>query len=151
MSKLTGLPPEYLFFESLFRNKIKLIFKKKRKPRKNFNFISSEQKKYWKYKAVAQKLAEERVAYFNEHYHYSFNRISIRNQKTRWGSCSLKKNLNFNWRIILLPDNLRDYLIIHELCHLKEMNHSLNFWKLVQEKVKDYKTRRKMIKQIRFP
>ncbi len=73
------------------------------------------------------KLAEERVEYFNGHYNFSYNLIRIKDQKSRWGSCSRKGNLNFNYRVFLLDEKLRDYIIVHELCHLKEMNHSKKF------------------------
>ncbi len=70
---------------------------------------------------------------------FSFNRISIRNQKTRWGSCSSKKNLNFNYKITLLPFELAQYLVVHEFCHLKELNHSNDYWKLVESILPNYK------------
>lgn len=63
----------------------------------------------------------------------TYNKIFIRNQKTRWGSCSGRKNLNFSWKVILTPPELIKYLVVHEVCHLVEMNHSRNFWKLVEK------------------
>ena len=68
--------------------------------------------------------------------------------KTRWGSCSKKGTLNFNYKIALLSPELRDYIIVHELCHLGEFNHSSKFWLLVEKTVPNYKTLRKQIKQI---
>jgi len=96
------------------------------------------QEDYTSHKTRALILAKERVKYFNNFYGFKFNRISIRNQKTRWGSCSRRGNLNFNYKIILLPAKLADYIIVHELCHLKELNHSLKFWSLVAAKIPDY-------------
>lgn len=93
---------------------------------------------YLKYKEKAQRLAENRLEYFNTIYNFEFNRISIRNQKTRWGSCSKKGNLNFNYKILFLPPHILDYIIAHELCHLKEFNHSRKFWNFVAEIVPNY-------------
>jgi predicted metal-dependent hydrolase len=95
---------------------------------------------YLKYKDAAYKLAVDRVEYFNKTYKLKFNRINIKNQKTRWGSCSQKGNLNFNYKIALLPERLVDYIIVHELCHLEEFNHSKKFWSLVSKAMPDYTT-----------
>lgn len=97
-------------------------------------------------KAGAYKLVESRVEYFNKFYGFDVKSIKIRNQKTRWGSCSRTGNLNFNFKILFLPEHLCDYIIVHELCHLAEMNHSKAFWSLVGEQVPDYKARRQNIK-----
>lgn len=67
------------------------------------------------------------------------NRVAVRAQKSRWGSCSSKHNLNFNWRLILAPPQCLDYVVIHELCHLREFNHSPRFWSLVEEQMPDYR------------
>lgn len=96
------------------------------------------QEDYLKYKDVAYKLVVNRVDHFNGAYKFKFNRINVKNQKTRWGSCSHKGNLNFNYKIALLPGRLADYIIVHELCHLKEFNHSKKFWSLVARAMPDY-------------
>lgn len=75
-----------------------------------------------------------------------FNRIYIREQKTRWGSCSTKKNLNFNWKLIMMPEVILDYVVVHELAHLIEMNHSQNFWNQVKVICPQYKECRKWLK-----
>jgi len=103
---------------------------------------------YKKLKEEARNFVSRRVEYFNQHYNFEYKRISIRNQKSRWGSCSVRKNLNYNFRILLLPQDLADYIIVHELCHLKEMNHSKRFWKLVGKIVPDYKEMRKKLRNI---
>ena len=99
-------------------------------------------------KEQAQALAEEKVKYFNRFYNFSYNSIFIKNQKTRWGSCSKQGNLNFNYKIVLLPEQLVDYLVVHEICHLGEFNHSQNFWNLVGEVLPDYKNLRIQLKKI---
>lgn len=83
-------------------------------------------------KKQTRLLVTERLSYFNQFYGHTYFKISIRRQKTRWGSCSKTGNLNFNYKIALLPPHLADYIIVHELCHLKEMNHSKRFWELVE-------------------
>jgi len=93
---------------------------------------------YLKYKQKAQALVEQKVKQFNNIYKFKFNKINIKNQKTRWGSCSRKGNLNFNYKIVLLPDKMADYIIAHELCHLKEFNHSQKFWNLVAAAIPNY-------------
>lgn len=103
---------------------------------------------YEVHKSQALKLIQERVAFFNYHYRYTFKKITIRNQSTRWGSCSKRGNLNFNYRLSQVPLALCDYVIVHELCHLKEMNHSVRFWRLVAETIPDYKARQKELKKI---
>ena len=75
---------------------------------------------------------------FNKFYKFEINRIAIKNTSTRWGSCSSMGNLNFNYKIIYLRPALADYLIVHELCHLGELNHSKRFWALVQKTIPDY-------------
>lgn len=93
-------------------------------------------------KQKARFFIEEKLNIFNVVYKYSWNTISIREQKTRWGSCSRKGDLNFNYRITLLPERLAEYIVVHELCHLGEFNHSSKFWSLVEKTIPDYKQRR---------
>jgi len=102
-------------------------------------------KEYLDTKEKARALVNERIEYFNRYYKFSFKKISIRNQSTRWGSCSRKGNLNFNYKLALLDPKLADYIIVHELCHLKEFNHSSKFWALVERMIPDYKVRRKAL------
>src|SRR5438105_4671667 len=91
--------------------------------------------KYQKYKHAVLAMAKSQVIHFNQYYNFAINRIAVKNQKTRWGSCSKKGNLNFNYKIYLLPRHLADYVIVHELCHLGEFNHSPAFWKLVAKTI----------------
>jgi predicted metal-dependent hydrolase len=83
------------------------------------------------YKKQARTFVHQRIIELNKIYGFRFGSIAIRNQKSRWGSCSKKGNVNFNYRIVLLPPEHADYIIVHELCHLKEFNHSKKFWNLV--------------------
>jgi len=105
-------------------------------------------KDYFKYKDKAGKLANERVAHFNRLYGFTFQQINIKNQKTRWGSCSQKGNLNFNYKIALLPPRLADYVIVHELCHLRELNHSRKFWELVAVAISNHAQLRCQLKNV---
>jgi predicted metal-dependent hydrolase len=73
-------------------------------------------------------------------------RITIRDQKSRWGSCSSKGNLNFNWKLIMAPECVLDYVVIHELCHLIEFNHSPRFWQCVYAQMPDYEAWKKWLK-----
>lgn len=93
---------------------------------------------YQERKAEALALIGERLAHFQELYGVRWNRVSIRNQKTRWGSCSRRGDLSFNYRLIFLSSRLCDYVVVHELCHLREFNHSLRFWTLVAQAFPDY-------------
>ncbi len=103
-------------------------------------------REYLSLKNKAQLLAEEKAAYWNRHYGFAFRQISIKNQKSRWGSCSRKGNLNFNYRIVHLPKEVLDYLVIHELCHLREFNHSPQFWQLVAKAAPEYRQLRRKLK-----
>ena len=108
----------------------------------------NRRKHFAEYKEKARALVEERLAHFNQVYQFKWNRITIRNQRSRWGSCSRKKNLNFNYKIMFLPPRLADYIIVHELCHLGVLNHSPQFWALVSQTVQDYRTLRKELRKV---
>lgn len=103
------------------------------------NFLKYDDEHYREHKNSARKLSVEKVEFWNEKLSFQYNKISVRRARSRWGSCSSKGNLNFNYKILFLPVELQDYLIVHELCHLKEMNHSSRFWKLVEEQIPEYK------------
>lgn len=99
------------------------------------------------YRRRAKEILLERVACFAPVMGVTVNRITIREQKTRWGSCSSKGNLNFNWKLILMPEEILDYVVVHELAHLIEMNHSPAFWQQVEQVLPDYRKRRAWLKQ----
>jgi predicted metal-dependent hydrolase len=98
------------------------------------------------YKKQVQNILEERLPYFSAYYGVTYKNVAIKNITSRWGSCSSKGNLNFNYKIALLTPELADYIIVHELCHLKEMNHGEKFWNLVEEKFPNHKELRRQLR-----
>lgn len=88
-----------------------------------------------------------RVEYFAKQMGVTYGRITIRNQKTRWGSCSSKGNLNFNCLLMLTPPEIIDYVVVHELCHRKEMNHSKSFWSEVEKVLPNYRESLRWLKE----
>ena len=94
----------------------------------------------------ARKLVTDRVQYYAPIVGVSYGRIAIRTQHTRWGSCSSSGNLNFNCLLALAPLEVMDYVVVHELCHRKELNHSESFWREVGKVIPDYKSRRKWLR-----
>jgi len=118
----------------------RVLVRRRRKP------VCTE--KYKKYKEQARVLVHERLAYYNLHYKYTLGKVFIKNHRTRWGSCSSKGNLNFNYKIALIPLELADYIVVHELCHLGQFNHSQAFWDLVKQTVPDYEAKRKRLRGV---
>ncbi|OGG39727.1 hypothetical protein A3A21_00105 [Candidatus Jorgensenbacteria bacterium RIFCSPLOWO2_01_FULL_45_25b] len=138
------------FVEEFLLRKARWIFKKLEyiKRFSDKTFLGGGRREFLKHKDRALAFAEERARYFNARYSFEYKRITIRNQKTRWGSCSKKGGLSFNYRIALLPQRCADYIIVHELCHLREFNHSRKFWELVALSFPDYLEIRKDIKKL---
>lgn len=99
-----------------------------------------------RYIEAAKAYFPKRAAHFAAITGGTYHRITIRDQKTRWGSCSAKGTLSFNWRLMLAPPAVLDYVVVHELCHLTHMNHSKAFWALVESACPDYRTHRKWLK-----
>jgi len=100
---------------------------------------------HW-YKYQAREKFVERTNLYGSKLKLYPKSIRVKGQKTLWGSCSSKENINFNWRLIMAPLAILDYVVVHELCHLKERNHSSRFWALVESIVPDYKEKRKWLK-----
>ena len=134
-----------IIWQTHLRRKLRRSKERYRRIKKKSNTLE-----YAKYKNAAQNLVENKIGYFNDFYKFNVNKITIKNQKTRWGSCSRKGNLNFNYRLALLPEYLSDYIIVHELCHLGELNHSPKFWDLVAKTIPHYKKIKREFKKIRL-
>lgn len=151
--RLTVTLPQSIFWgessaERMIRKKASWILDKLNyfKKHQNKYFFRSTRREFLQHKKAALELATKKLNYFNSFYCFNFQKISIRNQKTRWGSCSRQGNLNFSYKIALLPEKIADYIIVHELCHLGQFNHSKKFWDLVFQTIPDYKQIRKEIR-----
>lgn len=106
-----------------------------------------EKKLFVIYKKKALAVSTAKVFEHNKYYNFSYSIIAVRNSRSRWGSCSSKGTLSFNYKIAFLPERLADYLVVHELCHLKERNHGKSFWNLVIQRMPDYVSRRKALRE----
>ncbi len=129
-------------------SKIKSVLTEQAKNPSQLPAIKLTKKDYLRLKPIALEFATTRLAHFNLHYKLSYKNITIKNQKTRWGSCSHTGNLNFNYKIALLPEHLADYIVVHELCHLGQFNHSHKFWDLVAETIPDHLEVRRELRKI---
>lgn len=99
------------------------------------------------YRRQARALFAERIEHANLAFGFRYGRVSIKDQKSRWGSCSTKGNLNFNWRLLLAPSDVLDYVVVHELAHLKIQNHSPQFWALVATACPEFRVHRRWLRQ----
>lgn len=115
----------------------------KKNPRKITKHTKEEIKEY---KERASDIALSRLEYWNKFYNFVYKKVTIKDTKSRWGSCSKAGNINFNYKLALLSQELTDYIVVHELCHLGEMNHSKNFWALVSKTIPNHKELRKQLK-----
>lgn len=129
--------------ENWIRQKVKLQ-KENAMKRQEKREMPEAEKKY--YRNLAREVLGARTGYYARKMGVTYGRISIREQKTRWGSCSSAGNLNFNWKLVLMPPELLDYVVVHELAHRKEMNHSPRFWAIVERELPDYCNRREKLK-----
>lgn len=99
------------------------------------------------YKNYTQDYLKDKLEYYKNMIDVKFVNYRIKDQKSRWGSCSTKGNLNFNFRLSMLPEFVFDYVIVHELCHIREMNHSQRFWMLVERYCPEYKEAREWLRK----
>ena len=106
--------------------------------------VSVEALKQYRLQAF-QKIGES-IARFQPLIGIPPKKISIRNQKTRWGSCNKRHHLSFNWRLVLLPSEILDYVVVHELCHMVHLNHSKSFWGKVESILPDYREKRRWLR-----
>lgn len=131
--------------------KIKIKFKIKRKVRrtKRYSRVGAQERKIAlsQHAETARALVQERLTHYNQFYNFTYGTVRIKSQTTRWGSCSNKGNLNFNYKIVHLPAHLVDYIVVHELCHLGQFNHSHKFWDLVAKTLPDYEKLRNELKE----
>ena len=100
------------------------------------------------YRRVAKAHLHERVSHYSKLMNASPLKLRINGAKTRWGSCSSKKNINFSWRLIMADSDVIDYVVVHELAHLTEMNHSERFWTIVERVLPDYRQRKKRLREL---
>ena len=126
-------------YSILSENLLKLSFHVKDRRRDKENITN------W-YRAQTKKIVETKVPLFGKRLSISYGKVRIKNQKSRWGSCSKDGNLNFNLLLSALPTHIIDYIIVHELIHLIEFNHSRHFWNLVEEEIPTYKDCRNWLK-----
>lgn len=122
-----------------------LSIEQKEEQRKNVKKISNEELHKMADKAL--EVIPPKVEYYAAILGVTYGRITIKNQKTIWGSCSSKGNLNFNCLLMLTPEQVMEYVVVHELCHRLEMNHSKRFWNLVEQVMPDYKIYKKWLKE----
>ncbi len=127
---------------------LKTVKKLTVKKRYASNLPRRDRRSYLKLKNQALVLVTKTIVKYNQVYKFKHNQIRIKNQKSRWGSCSKNKNLNFSYRLVYLPQKLAEYIIVHELCHLGQLNHSRKFWDLVSLAFPDYRQIKKELKKV---
>ena len=132
--------------ESLLRPKIELLDSRLqiKTPTKDKDILRKSMEKW--YRREARKIIKKRVEFYKPKFSIEPESVKIKEQKKRWGSCTIKGDLLFNWRVIMAPSPIIDYIVVHEMSHLAIKNHSVKFWKSVENILPDYKDRRKWLK-----
>jgi len=133
----------------LLKNKL-WILKRVQYNKKHISYIDIKDKPYHLYKARARLFIVKTTEYYAKEYGFKYKKITIKNQQQRWGSCSENSILNFNYKLYFLPLHLAEYIIVHELCHLQELNHSQRFWDLVGTIIPDYKKCERELRKVGF-
>ncbi len=121
---------------------------KQHKEKADKSIFPSGRKDFLLNKSKALHLVRDKIAKLNTVYGFKHGKVSIKNMTSRWGSCSKKGNLNFNYKMVYLSDELAEYIVAHELSHLSQMNHGRNFWKLVARTIPNWQILRKQLKSI---
>ncbi len=122
------------------------IIRRRSRPRRRL----SETPEVEALRAAAKACLPERLRYLADLYGFEFNAVRIKHNVSNWGSCSSKKNINLNLNLMRLPEHLRDYVMLHELCHLKQMNHGPEFKALLESVCPDWKELRSELKEYRL-
>lgn len=124
------------------------IFRIKRQHNDNLLIPRRHRQAYLKYRENTRQLIKEIITKYNSSGQFVYNQIRIKNPRTIWGSCSQDRNLNFSYRLVYMPRYMAEYIVVHELCHLHELNHSKKFWSLVGELIPNYKEIEKKLKKV---
>jgi predicted metal-dependent hydrolase len=137
------------FVEKFLKEKATWILKHLDRMKKmgDKTFLKLTKEEYEKNKHIFLESITRRVEFFNALYGFRYQKISVRNQTSLWGSCTRAGNLQFNYKLSLLPKEAIDYVVVHEICHLQEHNHGPGFWKLVSKTIPNYKIIRKSLRQ----
>ncbi len=118
---------------------------------KTYHLTPAEQKRLetyeHRYRKSARQIFEKRVAFYHAVTGGLYTSITVRDQRSRWGSCSSRGTLSFNYRLVFAPPKVLDYVVVHELCHLTHMNHSKDFWDMVASVMPDYKDCKNWLKE----
>lgn len=139
------------FAEKFIKEKLSWVLEKlehfKKAGKLDLGLVGGSVIDYKKNKETARQLITEKLSEFNSFYNFTYKRVAIKNQKHCWGSCSARQNLNFNYRLALLPEELCDYVVVHELCHLRHLNHGKSFWQEVENTIPDYQQKRRDLRK----
>ena len=137
------------FLEDFFSSRLSWIKKRLKDFRQGESFVQKPASPAFiaHCRSLAQSCLEEKIAHFGQLLDVRPRKIKVNSATTRWGSCSAQDNLNFPWRIVLLPPAVIDYIVVHELAHIKEKNHGPGFWRTVAGMMPDFKTHRTWLRK----